>query len=259
LHPTEIAGCPPDGFAEDGQRWGNPLYDWEYMKKDGYAWWIRRVAQQFRFYDVLRLDHFRGFAGYYAIPATEKTARNGKWREGPGYALFEAIEKALGKREIIAEDLGFLTEDVYELLRKCGYAGMKNLQFAFFPENPGSEYLPHNFVKNCVVYVGTHDNEPIMGWFKYGPKKCINRAKKYLHLDPAEGLNWGMIRCAYMGVEDTAMVQFQDFLGLGWDARINTPSVVGINWTWRCDKKDINGRLAQKIARWTALYDRLPK
>ncbi len=255
-HPIEIAGCPPDGFAVDGQRWGNPLYDWDYMKKDHYSWWIRRIKAQFRFYDTLRLDHFRGFAGYYAIPASEKTARNGVWKKGPGYDLFKTIEKKLGKLDIIVEDLGFLTEDVYELLEKCGYPGMKNMQFAFYPENPGSEYLPHNFVKNCVVYVGTHDNEPIMGWFKYGEKKCTRRAVKYLHLDKTEGYNWGMIRGAYSGVEDLAVVQFQDYLGLGMEARINAPSTAEGNWCWRVKKNDFKAALADKIASYVDLYDR---
>ena len=256
LHPTEIAGCPPDGFAGDGQRWGNPLYDWEYMKKENYAWWIRRIRAQFHFYDVLRLDHFRGFAGYYAIPASEETARNGVWRPGPGYDLFRTIEKKLGKLDIIVEDLGFLTDDVYELLAKCGYPGMKNMQFAFYPDDPGCEYLPHNFVKNGVVYVGTHDNEPIMGWYRYADKKSVKRAIEYLRIDKEEGFNWGMIRGAYSGVEDLAIVQYQDYLGLGMEARINAPSTLGENWRWRLLKKDMNAKLAKKVAYYVSLYDR---
>ncbi len=258
-HPTEIAGCPPDGFAVDGQRWGNPLYDWDYMKKHHYDWWIRRIRAQFRFYDTLRLDHFRGFAGYYAIPADEQTARNGVWRKGPGYDLFRTIEKKLGKLDIIVEDLGFLTDDVYELLEKCGYPGMKNMQFAFYPDNPGSEYLPHNFIPNCVVYVGTHDNEPIMGWFQYGEKASTKRAIEYLHLDEKEGLNWGMIRGAYSGVENLAIVQIADFLGLGYEARINTPSYPDGNWVFRVKEGDLTPKLARKIRKITALYDRIPK
>ena len=257
LRPVEIAGCPPDGFAEDGQRWGNPLYDWDFMKKDRYSWWIRRIKAQFRFYDVLRLDHFRGFAGYYAIPASESTARNGRWRQGPGYDLFKTIERKLGRLNIIVEDLGFLTEDVYELLEKCGYPGMKNMQFAFYPDNPDSEYLPHNFVKNGVVYVGTHDNEPIMGWFEYGEKSSTERAVEYLHLDKKEGYNWGMIRGAYAGTENLAVVQFQDYLGLGMEARINEPSTLGKNWKWRLEKKYLTDRLAAKIRHLAELYARI--
>lgn len=256
LKPTEIAGCPPDSYSEDGQRWGNPLYDWDYMKKEKYSWWIDRVKGQFALYDVVRIDHFRGFAGYYAIPAKEKSARHGVWKKGPGYALFKQIKKELGDLEFIAEDLGFLTPDVYDLLDKCGYPGMKNMQFAFYPDYPDSEYLPHNFIKNCVVYVSTHDNEPIMAWFKYASRKSTRRAIDYLHLDKKEGYNWGMIRAAYSGVENLAIIAMQDFLALGMNARINEPSTIGKNWRWRINKKDINDKLAKRIAYEIDMYAR---
>ncbi|MDE6955551.1 MAG: 4-alpha-glucanotransferase, partial [Oscillospiraceae bacterium] len=165
LNPVEVAGCPPDAFTADGQLWGNPLFDWERMREDGYRWWLRRIGFQFRLFDVLRIDHFRGFDEYYAIPFGDKTARNGRWKPGPGLDFFQAVNKALGKRQIIAEDLGFLTPSVRRLLRATGYPGMKVLEFAFDPKGADSEYLPHNYPHNCVVYAGTHDNETLAGWF----------------------------------------------------------------------------------------------
>ena len=256
LKPIEVAGCPPDGYSLDGQRWGNPLYDWDYMKKDNYSFWVDRIEGQFKFYDYLRLDHFRGFAGYYAIPSKEKTARKGTWKKGPGYSLFKQINKKLGDLNFIAEDLGYLTPDVYKLMDRCGFPGMKNMEFAFDPEYPDSDYLPHNFKKNCVVYVSTHDSEPIMAWFKLANRKSVNHAKKYLGIKKGDELNYEMIRAAYMGVEDLAIIQFQDFLGLGIKSRINEPSTIGKNWKWRCKKKDINNILAKRIADFTKLYAR---
>ena len=178
LNPVEVAGCPPDAFTADGQLWGNPLFDWERMKEDGYRWWLRRIGFQFRLFDVLRIDHFRGFDEYYAIPFGDKTARNGRWKPGPGLDFFQAVNKALGKRQIIAEDLGFLTPSVRRLLRATGYPGMKVLEFAFDPKGADSEYLPHNYPHNCVVYAGTHDNETIEGWLESAPPNLAGPARR---------------------------------------------------------------------------------
>lgn len=196
--PTEVAGCPPDGFTEDGQLWGNPLFDWERMKGEGYAWWLRRIDFQFKIYDILRIDHFRGFDEYYAIPYGDKTARNGRWRPGPGIEFFQTVKKALGKKEIIAEDLGFLTDSVRKMLRQSGFPGMKVLQFAFDSRDAGSDYLPHCYKPNCVVYTGTHDNDTILGWIKTAPRKDVQFAKEYLRLNSREGYNWGMMRSAWV-------------------------------------------------------------
>ena len=191
LLPTEVAGCPPDGFSATGQLWGNPLFDWDSMAKTGYAWWVRRIKHMCSTYDVVRIDHFRGFAGYYAIPYGEATARNGRWREGPGYALFAAIKKKLGSPRIIAEDLGFLTEDVTALLKQCGYPGMKVLEFAF-DSRDGGDYRPHSYPKNCIAYVGTHDNEPVNGWMETAAPEDVARAVRYLNLTKKEGYHWGL-------------------------------------------------------------------
>ncbi len=255
--PKEVAGVPPDAFSEDGQLWGNPLYDWNKMKKDNYSWWFSRISQQLRFYDVLRIDHFRGFESYFAIPAGDTTAKNGRWKKGPGAGLFKAIENILGKQEIIAEDLGVLTPAVYKMLADTGYPGMKVLQFAF-DGRTDNEYLPHNHVKNSVVYVGTHDNDTVLGWINSADPAVRDQAKEYLHLDKAEGYNWGFIRAAYMSTADVAIITMQDLLGIGSEGRINTPSTLGFNWQWRYSKKTYDKRLAKKIAKMTECYDRVP-
>ncbi|MBQ3459570.1 MAG: 4-alpha-glucanotransferase [Solobacterium sp.] len=256
--PKEVAGVPPDAFSEDGQLWGNPLYDWKKMKKDNYSWWFSRIAQQLRFYDVLRIDHFRGFESYFAIPAGDTTAKNGKWKKGPGAGMFKAIENILGKQEIIAEDLGVLTPAVYKMLAETGYPGMKVLQFAF-DGRTDNEYLPHNHVKNSIVYVGTHDNDTVLGWLNSSDPEVVRQAKEYLHLDQKEGYNWGFIRAAYMSCADVAVITMQDLLGIGSEGRINTPSTLGFNWQWRYSKKTFDKRLANKIAAMTVCYDRAPK
>lgn len=256
LRPTEVAGCPPDAFTADGQLWGNPLYDWAGMKKNGYRWWMARVAHQCRIYDVLRIDHFRGFEAYYAIPAGEDTARNGRWREGPGLDFFRALERAVGKPRIIAEDLGFLTDGVRRLLADTGFPGMKVLEFAF-DSREDSDYLPHNYTRRCVVYTGTHDNSTVLGWAQSAAPEDVAFAAKYLATGPREGLNWAMMRGAWSSVADLAIVQMQDLLGLGDEARINTPSTVGENWRWRMDKKALTPKLARKLRRYMELYRRL--
>ena len=255
--PTEVSGCPPDGFAPDGQLWGNHLFDWEGMKKDGYRWWIRRIAHQFQLYDTLRIDHFRGFDEYYAIPAGDETARNGRWRPGPGVEFFQTMEKALGARDIIAEDLGFLTDTVRQLLRETGYPGMKVLEFAFDSRDTGSDYFPHCYSPHCVVYAGTHDNDTIQGWIASAPEKDVEYAKEYLRLTEAEGWHWGMMRSAWASAANLAVMQFQDLLGLGSEARMNTPSTTGENWKWRTLPGSYSKALAKRLHHETRVYQRL--
>ncbi len=257
--PTEVAGCPPDGFSADGQLWGNPLFDWERMKQDGYQWWIKRIAFQFTICDTLRIDHFRGFDAYYAIPYGSDTARDGRWRPGPGWDFFKAVNKALGRQDIIAEDLGFLDESVRELLRKTGYPGMKILEFAFDSRDNGSDYLPHCYSPHCVVYTGTHDNDTILGWMDTAPKKDVSFAKAYLRLSAREGYHWGMMRAAWASPADLAVMQAQDLLGLGSEARMNIPSTLGKNWKWRALPGAFTPALAQRLYRETRVYQRLPK
>lgn len=254
--PIEVAGCPPDGFSVDGQLWGNPLFDWEYLKKNKYEWWILRVKHQLRFYDILRIDHFRGFSSYYAIPFGNPTASDGRWCKGPGYDLFKAIKEKLGDVSIMAEDLGFLSEDVHELLNQTGYPGMKVLQFAFDSRETNSVYLPHTYNYNCVVYAGTHDNDTIQGWLKTANKQDVKRAKEYFHLTKEEGYHWGVIRAQYASVANLAITQFQDLLGLDSKARINIPSTLGNNWVYRCNKEDFRSDLAIRLGRLAEVYGR---
>ena len=256
--PIEVAGCPPDAFTADGQLWGNPLFRWEAMKQDGYAWWLRRIAFQFRLYDTLRIDHFRGFDEYYAIPYGDKTARNGRWKPGPGIDFFKTVNKTLGRKDIIAEDLGFLTPSVKKLLKDSGYPGMKVLEFAFGSRDAGSDYLPHCFPTRCVVYTGTHDNDTIQGWMASAPRKEVSFAKAYLRLSKREGYHWGMMRSAWASAADLAVMQFQDLLGLGGGARINVPSTLGSNWQWRALPGTFNEKLAQRLYREMRTYQRLP-
>ncbi len=258
LAPVEVAGCPPDAFTADGQLWGNPLFDWEGMKADGYRWWLRRISFQFRLFDVLRIDHFRGFDAYYAIPYGDKTARNGRWKPGPGLDFFKTVNKTLGKREIIAEDLGFLTDTVRKLLKSTGYPGMKVLEFAFDPKNRDSEYLPHRYNRNCVVYAGTHDNETIEGWLSNTTPAIRGYAKRYFQLTRREGWAWGVMRGAWGSVADLAVMQMQDLLSIGVEGRINTPSTLGGNWQWRMLPGQADGALAHRLLQSTLLYNRGP-
>ena len=256
LEPVWVAGCPPDGFSEDGQLWGNPIYDWDVMKKDNYSWWVRRMKHAKALYDVVRIDHFRGFAGYYAIPYGDTTARGGHWEKGPGFDLFKAIFAECGKDGVIAEDLGFLDKDVFRLLKKTGFPGMKLLQFAFDTRDGGA-YRPHSYIQNSVAYTGTHDNEPTMGWFKNAKKADVKRTVKYFNLTKKEGYNWGMMRGVWSSVSDLAVVQAQDLLGLGNEARMNLPSTVGThNWSWRVKKGALNDEIAERLADLMELYGR---
>ena len=256
--PTEVAGCPPDGFSEDGQLWGNPLFNWERMKEEGYSWWLRRIAFQFTIYDSLRIDHFRGFDSYYAIPYGDKTARNGRWRPGPGIDFFRTVKEKLGRKDIIAEDLGFLTPSVHRMLRQSGYPGMKVLEFAFDSRDTGSDYLPHCYTPHCVVYTGTHDNDTIQGWMATAPRKDVAFAKEYLRLSRREGYHWGMMRAAWASAADLAVMQMQDLLGLGSEARMNIPSTLGGNWMWRALPGCCSPSLARRLRREMKVYQRLP-
>lgn len=258
LHCVAVAGCPPDGFSADGQRWGNPLFDWNRMKADGYQWWIRRISFQFQLYDVVRIDHFRGFESYYAIPADAETAQTGCWMPGPGLDFFNALEGAIGKRPIIAEDLGFLTPSVYKLLDDTGFPGMKVLEFAFDSrDGSGRVYQPHNYPQNCVAYVGTHDNDTALGWLAEADPADTAFAREYLHLDKAEGENWGMMRAIWASTANCAIVQMQDLLGLGSDGRMNIPSTIGNNWRWRARAGFDSPELALRLRRQMELYERL--
>ena len=255
-NPIDVAGCPPDAFSADGQLWGNPLFRWDVMRNDGYSWWTSRISAMAKLYDIVRIDHFRGFDSYYAIPAKDDTAKNGEWRQGPGMDLFRVLEQKLGKLPIIVEDLGFLTPSVHQLLKDSGFPGMKVIQFAF-DSREGSDYLPHTYPTHCVVYTGTHDNETCMGWFKTAPKESIKYAKEYLNLTKEEGYNWGMMRAAWSSVADMAIVPMQDLLGLGSEARMNEPSTLGKNWKWRATEDQITGKLATKLYKYTQMYGRL--
>ena len=256
--PTAVAGCPPDAFSATGQLWGNPLYRWDYHEKTGFAWWIRRLAYCFTIYDVVRIDHFRGFDEYWAIPYGDPTAEFGRWEKGPGYALFEAMKKALGNREVIAEDLGFLTPSVLKLVKKTGYPGMKVLQFAF-DSREESDYLPHNYTHNCVVYTGTHDNDTVMGWIPAMSRKDLAFAKKYIGVKRTSDICSNLIRMAYASVADTAIIPIQDYLELGSEARINTPSTLGGNWEWRMSAQDCTSQLAARMLELATVYGRIVK
>ena len=257
--PVEVAGCPPDGFALTGQLWGNPLYKWEEHKRTGYRWWIKRFKKAFTLFDVLRIDHFRGFESFYAIPAAHKTAEHGKWRKGPGSSLFAAMEKAIGVKKVIAEDLGFLTPAVERMLARTGYPGMKVLQFAFYPDDKGvydGDYLPHKYEHNCVVYTGTHDNETTRDWFKTLGKPERAFASRYLNLKKPSDIVPALIGAGFASVADTCIIPLPDFLGLGNVARINAPSTLGGNWVWRMKKGACTKELAADIRELAEVYGR---
>lgn len=255
LESIAVAGCPPDSFTENGQLWGNPLFDWNAIRADGYAWWIKRLRHTSALYDITRIDHFRGFDSYYSIPAGSADARAGQWRTGPGIELFEAVKTQLSDVKIIAEDLGFLTDSVKSLLKDTCYPGMKVLQFAF-DSREDSDYLPHNYERNCVVYTGTHDNDTILGWLDSIPAERAAYAAEYLRLSSDEGYNWGVMKAAWAGVGDLAIVQMQDLLGLGSEARMNTPGVIGGNWRWRLLPGTADRALAGKLRDVVKLYGR---
>lgn len=250
-NPSAVAGCPPDGFSADGQLWGNPLYRWNAHKEQNYAWWVSRMKYCAKKYDVVRIDHFRGFDEYYSIPYGETTARNGHWEKGPGYDLFESIENQLGELNVIAEDLGFVTESMKKLVEDCGYPGMKVFQFAFDSrdENNALLYLPENYTSNSVVYPGTHDNETMMGWLSSIKSEEKQTLKQYLKTNTKndEELLDICIETIMHSVSDICIIPMQDWLKLDNSSRINTPSTLGTNWKWRMNKDLFSEDLIAKI------------
>ena len=257
LDPVAVAGCPPDAFSEDGQLWGNPLYRWDLMDRDGYSWWIRRLEAAGKLYDVVRIDHFRGFEAYWAVPFGDDTAKNGKWIKGPGMRFVEAVKKGLPGIRMIAEDLGFLTQEVLDLRDASGYPGMKVLEFAFDSKEP-SDYLPHTYTRNTVCYTGTHDNMTMRQWLETADKEAVDYAAEYMRLSEEEGLVWGVIRTAMASVSDLCVVQMQDYLDLGGEARMNFPGTLSNkNWTWRARDGYLTDALAERIHDLTRLYGRL--
>lgn len=257
LDPVAVAGCPPDAFSADGQLWGNPLYRWDVLAADGYSWWIRRLAAAGKLYDVVRMDHFRGFAGYWSVPYGDATAINGQWMTGPGIDFMNAVKKALPELKLIAEDLGFLTQDVLDLRDESGFPGMKVLQFAFDSRDP-SEYLPHTFTANSVCYTGTHDNMTTRQYWETGTKEMKAYATEYMHLTEEEGIVWGIIRTAMSSVSDWCITPMQDYLNVGAEGRMNFPgTMTNQNWTWRASEGFATDELAKKIRRMTELYGRI--
>ena len=256
--PIAVAGCPPDAFSVDGQLWGNPLYDWSYHKKTGFEWWIGRMKVLFDRFDIVRIDHFRGFDEYYSIPYDAKTAAEGHWEKGIGIELFDAMKKVFGEHAaIIAEDLGYVTDSVKQLLADTGYPGMKLIEFAF-DSREGGDYMPYNYTKNCVVYTGTHDNDTLQGWYKAISEEDREYTIEYLNNreTPAEEIHWDFIRLALSTVADTCIISAQDYLGLGSEARMNTPSSIGGNWVWRMKKGAFTRQLSQKILDLSKIYGR---
>ena len=254
LQPTVVAGVPPDYFSETGQLWGNPLYRWDAMAADGYAWWVARFRQTFKTVDIARLDHFRGFAAYWEVPAGETTAINGQWVDGPGADLFDAVRSALGTLPIIAEDLGLITPDVHALREQFQLPGMKVLQFAF-PTDAEHPYLPHNYEPNCVVYTGTHDNDTTLGWYHSIDAEEKRNLHRYLGPTP-EPMPWALIRLAYASVADVAVIPLQDILGLGTEARMNTPGKGCGNWSWRYRAHDLHTELHDRLLDLALTYGR---
>ncbi len=253
--PTDVAGVPPDYFSATGQLWGNPLYRWDRLEEEGYAWWIARIRACLAAGDLLRIDHFRAFESYWSIPAVEKTALGGRWAPGPGRRLFDAARAALGHLPILAEDLGDITPAVRALLDELGFPGMKVLQFAFYGSD--SEYLPHRHVANGVVYTGTHDNDTARGWYSALQPEERQRVFDYLGGDGRE-IEWTLIRAAYGSVAERAIVPLQDVLGLGSEARMNTPSEPSGNWRWRAPADAWRPELAERLKRMAILSGRLP-
>ncbi len=257
--PEVVAGCPPDAFTEDGQLWGNPIYHWEKMEQNGFVWWIKRLSAAAGMYDVVRFDHFRGFESYWAVPAGDDTARNGRWVKGPGKIFIDTVKHALPDLEFIAEDLGYLTPEVKQLQEESGYPGMKVLEFAF-DSREESDYLPHLYPVNSVCYTGTHDNVTLKQWLDEASEEDVSFAKAYLGLNKQEGYTWGIIRGAMSSVSRLCVVQMQDYLCLGKEARMNFPGTLSMdNWTWRARKGFTTKKLARKICGMTKIYGRTGK
>ena len=254
-NPVEVAGVPPDYFSSEGQLWGNPLYDYEAMAADGFSWWQRRVRAAGQLYDMVRIDHFRGFARYWSVPADASTAKNGRWVDGPGIALIDALRQGAPQVSLVAEDLGKPTPDVMELLLASGLPGMKVLQFAF-DGREDNEHLPHGIPVNCVCYTGTHDNAPLGAWFAEESPTCLALARSYVGLNDEEGQVWGMVRQGMSSPATLFFAQMQDYLELGPESRINTPGTMDGNWRWRLRPGQLTADLARRIADITRLYGR---
>lgn len=255
--PTEVAGCPPDSFSADGQLWGNPLYNWELMKETGFNWWIRRLSAAAKMYDVVRLDHFRGFESYWSVPAGADSAAGGCWQQGPGMDYIRAVQAALPELDFIAEDLGYVTQEVRHLQEASGYPGMKVLQFAF-DSREEADYRPHTYPVNSVCYTGTHDNLTIAQWLQEAAPVDVQMAKDYLGLNEEEGLVRGMIRGSMSSVSRLCIIQMQDYLELDGTARMNFPGTLSSsNWTWRASKGFITEELTARIYETTRRYGRL--
>ena len=257
LDPVSVAGCPPDAFSDDGQLWGNPLYRWDEMAQDGYSWWIRRLAAAGELYDVVRMDHFRGLEAYWSVPFGDKTAAGGKWIKGPGMNFINAVKKGLPKLKMVAEDLGFLTQEVLDMRDASGFPGMKVLGFAFDSREP-SEYLPHTYPTNSVCYTGTHDNMTMRQWFETASADAVAYAREYMTLSDEEGLVWGVVRTAMGCVSDLCVIQIQDLLDLGGESRMNFPgTMTDCNGTWRAKDGFMDEALSNRIYKLTKLYGRL--
>ena len=255
LKPVKVAGVPPDYFSATGQLWGNPLYDWDKLKELNYKWWVDRVRANLSTCDIIRIDHFRGFEAYWAVPYGDDTAINGQWVKGPGIDLFNKIKEELGELPIIAEDLGLMTQGVIDLREATGFPGMKILGFAFDSEEE-NDYLPHTYTKNCVVYTGTHDNDTLIGWFTKAKEEDKQVARNYLNSHSDDEIHWDALRGAWSSVANMAIAPIQDFLGLGSEARINTPGVASGNWQWRLKDGVLTDELAERIAKLTKVYSR---
>ena len=253
--PVKVAGVPPDYFSATGQLWGNPLYNWQKLKETNYSWWVERVRANLSTCDIIRIDHFRGFEAYWAVPYGDDTAINGQWEPGPGIDLFNAIKSQLGELPIIAEDLGLMTQGVIDLREATGFPGMKILGFAF-DSGEENDYLPHTYTKNCVVYTGTHDNDTLIGWFQKAKEEDRQFARDYLNSRSDDKIHWDAIRGAWSSVANMAISPVQDFLGLGSEARINTPGVAAGNWQWRLRHGVLTDELAERIAKLTRVYSR---
>ena len=253
--PIAVAGCPPDGFSADGQLWGNPLYDWDYHKNSGYDWWLRRIQYLTKLYNIIRIDHFRGFDSYYAIPYGSTTAKNGEWKKGPGMDLFDKVKEKVPEGKIIAEDLGFLTDSVRKLLKDTGYPGMKILQFAF--DTDDSDYLPHQFTSpRCVCYTGTHDNDTTCGWYRTLEASCKKKVQLYTNTEPGRDISRSMVRLCLASIAAYAIFPLQDALALGSEARMNTPGVASGNWNWRYKASALTDSLASELKELSVLYGR---
>ncbi len=256
LNPKTVAGVPPDYFSETGQLWGNPLYDWDVMKEEKYSWWIKRIKKAAELYDIVRIDHFRAFDTYWAVPYGEPTAINGKWEEGPGMELWNEVKAQLGDVNIIAEDLGDIFDSVKELLKASGFPGMRVFQFGFNPEFNDNDHLPHHYPENCVAYTGTHDNSTVIGWYKSAHPKAKAMCRRYIKPMPFEKLNRAFIRDLYKSGAGLAVVPMQDVIGLDDKARMNIPSTLGGNWKWRALKKQITEKDAEFLKELAETYYR---